>query len=122
MSFDVMLHAILEDCGEGLGVALMGPDGIPIEQVEVAGADGVALDPVAVGVEFGRILNETRKAAESVGAGELAELAVRATGFWLVLRMVDEENFLLLALDPDANLGKARFVLRRHAAIIRAEL
>ncbi len=122
MSFDVILQAILEDCGHGLGVALMGSDGIPIEQIDVAGAASLDLDPSALGVEFGRILSETRKAAESVGAGELHELAVRASNFWVLLRMIDEENFLLLALAPEGNIGKARFVLRRHAATIRADL
>lgn len=122
MSFDSILRSILEDCGHGLGVALMGPDGIPIEQIDVAGADSLQVDPAALGVEFGRILNETRKAADAVGAGGLEELAVRAAHFWLVLRMVDDENFLLLALGPEGNVGKARFVLRRHAARIHAEL
>lgn len=122
MSFDLILQAILEDCGHGLGVALMGSDGIPIDQVEVAGAASLDIDPVALGVEFGRILSETRKAADAVAAGELEELSVRATHFWLVLRMIDDENFLLLALAPEGNIGKARFVLRRHAASIRAEL
>ena len=121
MSFDEMLRAILEDCGHGLGVVLMGPDGIPIEQVEVAGAGAAGLDPVALGIEFGRILNETRKATEAAGGGELSEFAVRGSEFWLVIRMIDDENFLLLVLEPEGNLGKARFVLRRHAAIIRAE-
>jgi predicted regulator of Ras-like GTPase activity (Roadblock/LC7/MglB family) len=121
MSFESILQGILQDCGHGLGVALMGLDGIPIEQVDVAGAASLDIDPVAVGVEFGRILSETRKAAEAVNAGDLEELALRAKNFWVVLRMIDEENFLLLALAPEGNLGKARFVLRRYAASIRAE-
>ena len=121
MSFESILQRILQDCDHGLGVALMGPDGIPIEQVEVAGTASLDIDPVALGVEFGRILSETRKAAEAVDAGELEELALRAKNFWVVLRMIDRENFLLLALAPEGNLGKARFVLRRHAASIHAE-
>ena len=120
MTFDAILSAILNDCGHGLGAALMGPDGIAIEQIEVAGEPQV--DPVALGVEFGRILSETRKAADAVGAGSVEELVVSAAGFWVALRMLDDENFLLLALSPEANLGKARFVLRRYAASIRAEL
>ena len=69
MTFDAILSAILNDCGHGLGAALMGPDGIAIEQIEVAGEPQV--DPVALGVEFGRILSETRKAADAVGAGSV---------------------------------------------------
>ena len=122
MSFETILRTVLEDCaGDAVGVALMGPDGIPIEQLEVSGR-GVELDPVALGVEFGRILGEAGKASQAVGGGELAEMAVRTESFWLLMRMVDEEYFLLLALEPEANLGKARFVLRRHTVSVQSEL
>jgi hypothetical protein len=36
--------------------------------------------------------------------------------------MVDNELMLVLALHPDGNLGKARYLLRRSIGAIRAEL
>ncbi|NNL66069.1 MAG: roadblock/LC7 domain-containing protein [Myxococcales bacterium] len=123
MSFSTLLAKIVEDCGGGIGIALMGNDGIAIEQV-MAREPAVALeadDVGAAGVEFGRILDEIGKASDSLGGGALAETVVRLARFTLIFHGVDAENFLVLALAPDGNLGKARYLLRSQLHAIRAE-
>jgi len=73
MSFSDLLTKIVEECGGGIGVALMGADGIAIDQ-QMASAPSVALDAEevgAAGVEFGRILDAIRKASASLGGGLL---------------------------------------------------
>jgi predicted regulator of Ras-like GTPase activity (Roadblock/LC7/MglB family) len=124
MSFASILQTIVDECGGGLAAALMGSDGIPIEQVEVSADSGHALnDEVGVlGVEFGRILEEMRKASDSVGGGGLEEVSVRLANFWVLMRMVDDETYLILAIAPDGNAGKARFLMRRHLLALRDEL
>ncbi len=120
MSFELVLHRILDGCRGGIGVALMGNDGIPIEQVISETADASAPEDIgAAGVEFGRILDEIRKAADALGGGGLQETQVTLAHFSLVLRVVDEDNFLVLVLTPEANLGKARYLARRHLAELR---
>ena len=42
--------------------------------------------------------------------------------FWVLLRAVDDETFLVLVLAPDGNLGKARFLMRRHLLELRDQL
>jgi predicted regulator of Ras-like GTPase activity (Roadblock/LC7/MglB family) len=124
MSFASILQEIVDDCGGGLAAALMGADGISIEQVEASGelreslSDGVDV----LGVEFGRILDEMRKASDSVGGGALEEVSVRLSNFWVLMRMVDEETYLVLAIEPDGNMGKARFLMRRQLMALRDEL
>lgn len=124
MSFASILQTIVDECGGGLAAALMGSDGIPIEQVEVSPDSGHALnDEVGVlGVEFGRILEEMRKASDSVGGGGLEEVSVRLAHFSVLMRMVDEETYLVLVVAPDGNTGKARFLMRRHLLALRDEL
>ena len=124
MSFASILQEIVDECGGGLAAVLMGADGIPIEQVEATGEAGVSLgDEVDVlGVEFGRILDEMRKASDSVGGGGLEEVSVRLSNFWVLMRVVDEETFLVLAIEPNGNAGKARFLMRRHLLALREEL
>ena len=124
MSFASILREIVDECGGGLAAALMGADGIPIEQVEASGEAGVSLgDEVDVlGVEFGRILDEMRKASDSVGGGGLEEVYVRLSNFSVLLRVVDEETFLVLAIEPNGNAGKARFLMRRQLMALRDEL
>lgn len=124
MSFASILREIVDECGGGLAAALMGADGIPIEQVEASGeTDRTLGDELDVlGVEFGRILDEMRKASDSVDGGGLEEVSVRLANFWVLMRVVDEETFLVLALEPNGNAGKARFLMRRHLMALRDEL
>ena len=37
-------------------------------------------------------------------------------------RPVDEETFLVVALAPDGNLGKARYLIRRNLLALRQQL
>jgi predicted regulator of Ras-like GTPase activity (Roadblock/LC7/MglB family) len=124
MSFASILQEIVDECGGGLAAALMGADGIPIDQVEASGGVSESLsDEVEVlGVEFGRILDELRKASDSVAGGALEEVSIRLANFWVLMRVVDEETYLVLAVGPDGNAGKARFLMRRQLMALREEL
>ncbi len=123
MSFAAILREIVEQCGDGIGAALMGNDGIPIAQVDVgAGPDGsLAAEIGTAGAEFGRVLEEIRKASDSLGGGAVRETVVSLARFTLIFRGVDEETFLVLAIGPDGNLGKARYLMRRHLLAIKQE-
>jgi predicted regulator of Ras-like GTPase activity (Roadblock/LC7/MglB family) len=121
MSFESVLKAIVEECPGAVGAALMGSDGIAIAQVGARGADDG--DEVGVlAVEFGRILDEARKAADAAGAGTAQELSVRTERYHVTLHALDAETFLVLALSPHGNVGKGRYLLRRHALAIREQL
>jgi predicted regulator of Ras-like GTPase activity (Roadblock/LC7/MglB family) len=121
MSFSEILSKIADECGGGIGIALMGADGIAIEQC-TAREPAVALDADdvgAAGVEFGRILDEIRKASDSLGGGALGETVVRLARFTLIFQIVDDENYLVLAIAPDGNLGKARYLIRSQLHALR---
>jgi predicted regulator of Ras-like GTPase activity (Roadblock/LC7/MglB family) len=122
MSFESILQAIVEECPGALGAALMGSDGIPIAQAGPRGASDEAEQVTVLGVEFGRILEEARKAADAAGAGVTLEISVRTERFYVVLHAMDADTYLLLALAPHGNVGKGRYLLRRHELAIREEL
>jgi predicted regulator of Ras-like GTPase activity (Roadblock/LC7/MglB family) len=124
VSFEAILREIVTSCGGGIGAALMGNDGIPIEQV-LAGAppDGpLAEDVGTAGIEFGRILDEIRKASDALAGGAVRETVVVLARFTLVFRTVDEDTFLVLILAPDGNLGRARYLIRRSLLALQQEL
>jgi predicted regulator of Ras-like GTPase activity (Roadblock/LC7/MglB family) len=124
MNFAAMLREIVDGCGGGIGAALMGNDGIAIEQVMATGPpDSPLADDVATaGTEFGRILEEIRKAADAVAGGAVLEATIVLSRVVLVFRSVDEETFVALALSPDGNLGKARYLIRRQLSALRQAL
>lgn len=126
MSFETILQSIVDESGGGRGAALMGLDGIAIAEARAtAGSD--AEDPLNgdvtnAGIEFGRIIGEMTKASDSLGTGSLRESVLSLDRATLIFHTVDEDLMLVLALHPDGNLGKARYLLRRSLTAIRAEL
>jgi predicted regulator of Ras-like GTPase activity (Roadblock/LC7/MglB family) len=121
MSFEPTLQKMIDACPGALGIAMMGSVGIPV--ADIAGPDPEGADVVGgAGVEFGRILEEVRKASDALTAGRLEELIVGLARFTLVFRAVDDELFVVVALAPNGNLGKARFLLRRHLGELREQL
>ena len=129
MNFEAILRTIVEECGGGIGAALMGNDGIPIEEFTASKSSGSSpagefdqpVDVGTAGIEFGRILLDIRRASDALGGGPLEETIIRVKGFMLIFQPVDDENFLVLAIRRDGNLGKARYLIRRHVHAIREE-
>jgi predicted regulator of Ras-like GTPase activity (Roadblock/LC7/MglB family) len=124
MSFAALLREIVDGCGGGIGAALMGNDGIAIEQVTASEPTQSPLsdDIATAGTEFGRILEEIRKAADAVSGGAVLEATIVLSRVVLVFRSVDEETFVAVALAPDGNLGKARYLIRRQLSALRQAL
>ena len=127
MSFESILRVILDECGGGLGIALMGSDGIPIVEIN-ASPEGGAPSPLVedigtAGVEFARILAEIQKASGALNAGAMTETVVNLAAFQLLFRLVDDDLILVLALAHEGgNPGKARYLMRRHLVALREEL
>lgn len=124
MSFREILRGIVEECGGGIGAALMGSDGVPIEEVvrERLPEGPLSEDISVAGVEFQRILDDIRKASDGLEAGALEETVVVLGRVSLVFRPVDPETFLVVVLDANGNLGKARYLIRRNLLEIRQQL
>ena len=124
MSFSAMLREIVDGCSGGIGAALMGNDGISIEQVTAQKAirTPLAEDLSTAGTEFSRILGEIRKASDAIAGGSVLETTVLLSEVTLVFRAIDDETFLAVALLPDGNLGKARYLIRKQLIALRQEL
>lgn len=123
MSFEPTLQKMIYACPGALGIALMGSDGIPVAEAAAPAPDMDGSELVGgAGVEFGRILDEIRKASDALGGGRLEEAVISLARFTLLFRSVDDELFVVVALAPDANLGKARFLVRRHLLELREQL
>jgi len=118
MNFETVLREIVENCDGGIAVALMQSDGIPIEEVTIDPAS-LTEEIATAGAEFGRILDELRKAADAVGGGTFIETTVHLLRMALVLRAVDDDVFVVVALAPDGNLGKARYLIRKQLLALR---
>ena len=124
MIFTRILQEIVERCGGGIGAALMGTDGIPIDQfVAETVPDGPLSEDIGTaGVEFNQILDEIRKASDGLAGGAVMETVVVLGRFSLAFRPVDDDAYLVVVVSPDGNLGKARYLMRNSLSAIRDEL
>ena len=125
MSFASILQEIVNGCGGGLAAALMGSDGIPIQEVLADSSEArerLSEEIGTAGAEFGRVLAEIAKASDALGGGVVYETVVVLSRFILIFRNVDDDTFLVVAIAPDGNLGKARYLMRRQLLVLRQEL
>ena len=125
MSFEETLGKVLRGLEGAIGAVLMGRDGVPIAQLRIGGDQPLGIlagDVAAAAVEFGRALDEVRKAGEALGGGDFEECTVGFGSYSLLFRVVDHELLLCVALTAGGNLGKARYRLRRYLLELQEQL
>jgi len=118
--FRELLREIVVDETEG-GVAglIMDSEGIA---VETYARDGAAFDITTVGIEYGVVLGSIKRAAESLEAGKAHEVAIGTDKLVTIIRTLGESYFIAVALRPDGNFGKGRYLMRAAAPKLLAEL
>ena len=117
--FAEILKKVVDNVDGGLGAVIMGLDGIPVETY-TRQADRVDIN--TVGMEFSFILTQVRRAADSLKVGTFEELSVKAERLVLVTRMVSPQYFLAVAVAPEGNFGKCRYLMRLAAPKLVAQL
>jgi predicted regulator of Ras-like GTPase activity (Roadblock/LC7/MglB family) len=113
------LKHIVDNVEGGIAGLLMGFDGIAVETYT---RSGHAMDINTVGMEFSFILSQARKAAETLEVGPIREVTIRAEKLTLVIHVLSPDYFIALALTPEGNFGKGRFLLRVTAPRLEREL
>ncbi len=109
MSFADTLRKVVDNVDGGIAAVVMGLDGIPVDQY-VRAKDRIDVQTVAM--EFSFIISQVRKAGESLQVGGLEEFSVRADRLLLVCRMLTQAYFVAVAMAPEGNFGKCRYLVR----------
>jgi predicted regulator of Ras-like GTPase activity (Roadblock/LC7/MglB family) len=120
MSFREHLQNICQGVDGALACSLMGVDGIEVDTHLASPAQG--LDLRSLLVEYSDLFRSARDAAAGQQAGALAELDLHTEKLVTVARLVSQDYFLVVALTPGGNYGKARYLLRITAPKVRSEL
>ncbi len=119
MGFREHLQEICRGVDGALACSLMGMDGIEVDGHVQADA---GVDVQSMMVEMTGILRTAREAAETHQAGGLAEFSLSTDRLLTVGRLVSPDYFMVVALRPEGNAGKARYLLRVTAPRVLAEL
>ena len=119
ISFRETLVEIVEKVGGGLGAVIMGYDGIPIDEYI---SDQRTCDVQLMAVEYATLLKEVKRTVAVLRTGEMEEITIATALASVIVRIINDEFFILLVIDKDGNYGKGRFLLRRAAPLLRDEL
>lgn len=122
MAFAQTLEKIVSTVDGAIACSVMGFDGIAVETHQGKPETADELDLQAAWVEFSNVLSQLKATAETLKTGKVAELSVNTEKVITLMRMVTPEYFVVLALLPSGNYGKARYSLRIHAPQLASEL
>ena len=120
MSFRMHLEAAVNEVEGAVACSVMGFDGIAVETHQKEPLDDIELENTWV--EYANLLSQVKNGAELLRTGEVAEVSINTEKVITLMRMVTPDYFLVLAMRPEGNYGKARYVLRITAPRVQAEL
>ena len=117
--FKDALKEIVDKTDGGIAGLIMDSEGIAVDSYA---RDGAPFDINTVGIEFGVVLGSIKRAAESLEAGRAHEVAIGTDRVVTLIRTLGDTYFLAMAVLPDGNLGKGRYLMRTAAPKLIAEL
>jgi predicted regulator of Ras-like GTPase activity (Roadblock/LC7/MglB family) len=119
MTFRDHLEGVCRGVEGAVACSLMGVDGI---EVDTHLASDSELDLKSILVEYSEVFRSARSAAIAHQAGGVVEVSINSDKLVTVARLVSPDYFMVVALTPEGNYGKARYLLRIAAPRVRAEL
>ena len=106
MTFDDVVEELLAGCPGSRAAAIVDPDGIPV----VTNPRGHSLE--ALGAEYAAVLREVDEAGREFRHGQLQQFFVTAEHANVILTAIAAGYFLVLLMDRDGLVGKARYLSR----------
>jgi predicted regulator of Ras-like GTPase activity (Roadblock/LC7/MglB family) len=122
MTFREILQSLVDQTPGALAAAVMAGDGVAIDEYARPGCD---VDLGAISIEFGRVFHQSQKIAGALDAsraGALEEMLIVTGASQIYFRQLDDDSFLVIALEPTGIVGKARYLARTLVQEIREAL
>ncbi|MCL2723606.1 MAG: hypothetical protein FWD69_04130 [Polyangiaceae bacterium] len=117
--FKEALRDVVDGTEGGVAGLLMDSSGIALESYA---KDSAAFDINTIGVEFSVVIGAIKRAAEMLEAGPTHEIVINTDKFITLIRTLGDTYFIAVALTPDGNYGKARYLMRTVAPKLMTEL
>jgi predicted regulator of Ras-like GTPase activity (Roadblock/LC7/MglB family) len=117
--FQAVLKEVVENTEGGLATLLMDFQGVAVDSYS---KDNASIDIQTIGAEFSVVIKSIQRAAQMLEAGNTAEVAIQAEKMITLIRVVNDSYFVAFSMSPDANIGKARYMLRTRMPQLLKEL
>lgn len=128
MDLTELLTGAVDKVPGAVAISLLGVDGVAVETITGAkslpgGSDGARpRTSQAWEVELADLMLTARRAARSLQWGALRNITMETRQLTFLARMINPDYFLLLVMERDGNMGRARFELRRVGAALAQSL
>jgi predicted regulator of Ras-like GTPase activity (Roadblock/LC7/MglB family) len=113
--FDEAVRDLLQRCPGSRGAAIVAPDGIPVV------VEPPMFEMETLGAELANIVKDMESSAEELHHGKLQQFTMDAENAQILLTTMTEGYFLLMVLESDAVIGRARFACRVTGEKLRSE-
>ena len=117
--FKEALPAIVEKTDGSLGALIMGADGLSVEKF--FSEEGVAENLDVAAAEFTSLVRGASRSGRELDLGELRELVVTLGKVTFLMRLFNQDYFVVLAIKPEGNLGRGRYELRKAELLLASE-
>ncbi len=107
--FAELLELIVNKVEGTLGAVVMGMDGISIEKRISDQTTNIE----ALAAEYTSLLRASSSTTQDLGQGSLEEFIVFTNSRVVAIRMLTQEYFLLILLEREGNVGRARYELKK---------
>jgi predicted regulator of Ras-like GTPase activity (Roadblock/LC7/MglB family) len=119
MSLRASLKELTESVSGGLAATIMGYDGISIDEFLV---ENPPFDLQLLVVEYANLLTDIRRTVELLENGKMEEISIATDNIRVLIRVINNDFFLVLVIAADGNYGKGRYLVSRAALKYRDEL
>ncbi|MFN2577584.1 MAG: hypothetical protein ABR607_07835 [Pyrinomonadaceae bacterium] len=109
--FKEALKTIVEKTDGSLGALIMGVDGLSVEKF--FNEEGYAANLDVAAAEFTTLVRTAMRSGSELALGDLRELSVAMKSVTFVIRLFNHDYFVVVAMKPDGNFGRARYELRK---------
>jgi len=117
--FKETLQTIVGNSDGSLGALIMGADGLSVEKFFTA--EGAAANLDVASAEFTSLVRSATRSGKDLDLGELREMVVSLGRVTFLMRLFNQNYFVVLALKPEGNLGRGRYELRKAEMMLAHE-
>ena len=117
--FKEALQTIVEKTDGSLGALIMGADGLSVEKY--FNEEGYAANLDVAAAEFTSLVRSAARSGNDLALGDLRELMVALASVTFIIRLFNKDYFVVLAMKPEGNLGRARYELRKAELMLAHE-
>jgi predicted regulator of Ras-like GTPase activity (Roadblock/LC7/MglB family) len=109
--FKESLQTIVSNTDGSLGALIMGADGLSVEKF--FNEEGAAANLDVVAAEFTSLVRSATRSGNDLALGDLREMVVALGRVTFLMRLFNNDYFVVLAVKPEGNLGRGRYELRK---------